>query len=102
MNDDFIPVKKTKKVSESDVEAAFVARVKELGGMALKFTSPSRRAVPDRIVLMPNNRAYFCELKAPGARPTAAQHREHVRLRDLGFTVDVIDNLNDAKNWSPR
>jgi hypothetical protein len=43
----------------------------------------------------------FCELKAPGKKPTPEQQREHARLRDLGFTVDVIDNLEAAKTWQP-
>jgi len=38
---------------EKDIERALVQRVKELGGMAEKFVSPTRRAVPDRIVTLP-------------------------------------------------
>ena len=102
MTDDFQPTKKVKKIRESDVEAAFVARVKSLGGIAYKFTSPSRRAVCDRLVLMPKGRASFCELKAPGEKPTAAQQREHALLWSLGFVVDVIDNVSAAKTWEPK
>ena len=38
---------------EKDIEAAFVKRVKSLGGTAEKFTSPNRRSVPDRLVTLP-------------------------------------------------
>ena len=82
---------------ERDVEKHLVKRVKAAGGIAYKFTSPGRRSVPDRLVLMPpdllddSQRAIFVELKAPGKTATPAQLREHGRLRDLGFRVEVID-----------
>lgn len=102
MNDDFRPVKKVRKVRESDVEEAFRLRVKALGGVAKKFRTPAARAAPDRICLFPGNRVWFVELKRPGETPTPEQQREHAFLRSFGFTVDVIDNINDAKNWNPR
>jgi hypothetical protein len=79
-------------VLEKAVEAYLVARIKSLGGLALKFTSPSRRNVPDRIVLLPGARITFVELKAPGKLPTAGQQREHMRLWALGFAVLVLDS----------
>jgi len=102
MVDDFRPVKrKPKPVRESQVEDDFVARVKSLGGIAAKFTSPGRAAVPDRLVLFPGGIAMFCELKRPGEVPTPAQLREHTLLRSLGFRVDVISTREDAKKWTP-
>ena len=77
---------------ERDIEAHLVKRVKEAGGIAIKFTSPQRRSVPDRIVLMPGGVVWFAELKAPGKKPTEALEREHARLRALGFRVEVIDS----------
>lgn len=76
---------------ESDIEAHLVKRVKERGGIAYKFTSPSRRSVPDRICALPGNVIIFCELKRPGGAPTEAQTREHQRLRELGCKVLVLD-----------
>lgn len=76
---------------ERDVEAYLVAQVKTLGGMAVKHTSPARRSVPDRLVLLPLGRVVFIELKRPGGKPTEAQLREHDRLRALGMDVRVID-----------
>lgn len=77
---------------ESVIEAYLVKRVKEAGGTAYKFTSPQRRSVPDRLVLMPGGRAAFVECKATGEKPTEAQAREHARLWSLGFPVLVIDS----------
>ena len=78
---------------ESKIEAHLVKRVKDVGGAAYKFTSPQRRSVPDRLVLMPGGRATFVECKAAGKRPTDAQAREHSRLWALGFPVLVVDSI---------
>lgn len=91
-----------KVIRESVVEAAHMKSVKDQGGISFKFVSPSRRSVPDRLDLLPIPLAVrhvvaqyvrFTECKRPGEVPTPSQHREHERLRALGFTVDVVDSL---------
>ncbi|AVE48201.1 PDDEXK family nuclease [Serratia marcescens] len=79
---------------ESTIERHLVAQVKAAGGTAYKFTSPGRRSVPDRLVLLPGGRAVFVECKAPGEQPRPDQVREHNRLRALGFDVVVLDSKN--------
>lgn len=86
---------------ERDVENALVRRVKKLGGTCEKFTSPSARSVPDRIVTMPGGVIIFVELKAPGKKPTELQERDHARRRALGCDVRVIDNKEDADAFTP-
>ena len=86
---------------EKDVEAALVRRVKALGGLCEKFTSPGRRSVPDRIITMPNGQIIFVELKAPNKKPTDAQLKDHERRRALGCDVRVIDNKEDARAFTP-
>lgn len=86
---------------ERDVERALVKRVKALGGMAEKFTSPARRSVPDRLVTMPDGQIIFVELKAPGKKPTEAQERDHAKRRAMGCDVRVIDNKDDADAFTP-
>lgn len=86
---------------ERDVEKALVKRVKDLGGMCDKFNSPGRRSVPDRLVTMPGGRIIFVELKAPGKEPTENQYKDHARRRELGCDVRVIDNLEDARAFTP-
>lgn len=86
---------------EREVEKAFVARVAQLGGVAEKFTSPGRRAVPDRIVLLPGGEMLFVELKAPGRKPTRSQQADHDRRRALGYRVEVIDSIEAAKTFTP-
>lgn len=81
---------------ERNVEQALVRKVKSLGGMCEKFTSPGRRSVPDRIITMPNGRIIFVELKAPKKKPTENQLRDHAKRRALGCDVRVIDTVEDA------
>ena len=81
---------------EKDIENALVRRVKTLGGMCEKFTSPGRRSVPDRIITLPNGKIVFVEVKNTGKKPTPLQLRDHARRRELGCDVRVIDNMDDA------
>lgn len=87
---------------ESTIEQHAVAMFKALGDLPYKFTSPGRRNVPDRLRLceIPAEHrqivaryVQFIEFKATGEKPTAAQEREHARLRKLGFRVEVVDNI---------
>ncbi len=77
---------------EKDIEAYLVKRVKDLGGIAYKFTSPQRRSVPDRLCLLPGGFIFFVELKAPGKKPTPQQEREHLRIKALGIPCHVADS----------
>ncbi len=70
----------------------FVAAVKVVGGLALKFTSPGFDGVPDRIVLLPGGKMAFVEVKAPGEKPRPLQLARHRLLRRLGFRVYVLDD----------
>lgn len=86
---------------ERNIEQYLVRRIKRLGGMAEKFTSPGRRSVPDRLVTLPGGRVVFIELKAPGKNPTENQLRDHQRRRDLGCEVMVIDTKEGVDNAFP-
>ena len=77
---------------ESEIEKAVCDHVKKQHGIAYKFTSPGRRNVPDRMIVLPNGRVFFIEFKAPKKKPTEGQIREHQRLIDRGQTVYVVDD----------
>jgi hypothetical protein len=79
-------------ISERDIERRLVAKAKAAGGQALKWVSPGQAGVPDRIVLFPNGRIVFVELKSPRGKLSAIQARVIERLRNLGFEVRVIDS----------
>jgi len=77
---------------EKAIEQKFVAAVKAVGGLALKFTSPGFDGVPDRIALLPGGKMAFVEVKAPGEKPRPLQLARHRLLRRLGFKVYVLDD----------
>ena len=76
---------------EKTLERKLVEAVTRMGGLALKFTSPGMAGVPDRLLLLPEGRIAFVEMKAPGERPRPLQLYRHKQLRNLGFRVYVID-----------
>jgi len=71
---------------EREIEAYFVKRVKDVGGLCRKFVSPGRRGVPDQIVVYLGS-VFFVELKAPGEALRPEQEREHARLFEAGADV---------------
>ncbi|WP_291468939.1 VRR-NUC domain-containing protein [Acidovorax sp.] len=79
-------------VREREVEAELVRRVQAAGGQAYKFTSPGRRGVPDRLVLLPGRAPEFVELKRKGQKAKPHQVREHERMRAAGAVVHIIDD----------
>lgn len=88
-----------KTIAEKTLEARLVSKVKASGGVAYKFTSPSHRGVPDRMVLMPGAHIIFVEMKSPGKRPTSLQQLEIDRLRMMGFRVLVIDSAEGVDEF---
>lgn len=78
-------------VNEKSIEQRLAQMVKKAGGMAPKFVSPSFAGMPDRLILLPDGKMAFAELKAPGMKPRTLQVARHEMLRRLGFKVYVID-----------
>ena len=77
---------------EKNLERLLVRRVTDMGGLALKFVSPGMAGVPDRLVLLPDGKIAFVEMKAPGKQAKPLQRLRHEQLRDLGFRVYVVDS----------
>lgn len=78
--------------SEKAIEAYLVRKVKETGGICLKYASASVTGYPDRIVLLPGGRVVWVELKSKGQKPEKRQVIRIGELRGLGFRVEVIDS----------
>ena len=79
---------------EKSIESKLAAEVRRRGGLAPKFVSPGFDGVPDRLILLPNGRMAFAELKAPGKQLRPLQKRRKRQLETLGFRVFVIDNTD--------
>lgn len=90
---------------ERDVVKYLSKRVKQMGGEARKVRWEGRNSAPDWLVMLPAiqhpgvidldapGRTIWIELKAPGKKPTAAQAREHERMRKMGQRVEVVDSF---------
>nr|DAH94361.1 MAG TPA: Nuclease [Caudoviricetes sp.] len=82
---------------EKEIENDLINKAKKRGGIALKFTSPGYDGVPDRLVLLPNSKMGFVEVKAPGKKPRALQIARMQMLRSLGFKAYVLDDKKDTE-----
>jgi hypothetical protein len=80
---------------ESYIEKKYLEMVKKRGGMAIKLEAISCAGVPDRVVLMPNGRMFFVELKQEGKKPRPIQLARHKQLRELGYEVYVYDGTGE-------
>ena len=78
---------------EKQIEQKLVKAIKDMGGIAPKFVSPGFDGMPDRIVLLPDGHMAFVEVKAPDKKPRELQAARHKLLRNLGFKVYVLDNM---------
>ena len=86
------------KQIENDVETYLYNQAKKYDILCYKFTAPSTRGVPDRI-LIGNGKTIFLELKRPGEKPRKLQFAIHKRMREHGATVFVADTkelVNDV------
>lgn len=86
-------------MEESKIEKYLKKQIELLGGKALKFVSPGMSGVPDRIVLLPQGKIIFVELKAPGKKPRPMQKYRIKELRDLGFRVEIIDSIEKVNKF---
>ena len=73
--------------NEKDTEAFLRDEVKALGGRSYKWVSPGCAGVPDRIVILPNGRVFFVELKSERKTSSAQQRKRQAELRALGCAV---------------
>lgn len=84
---------------ESKIESWLVEQVKQMGGIADKFTSPANPGVPDRLVILPNGKIYFVELKASWGRLSKIQKWQRERYRKCGADVRCVKGMEQAKSF---
>ncbi len=84
-------------MQEANIEKYLKNYVEQRGGLCLKFISPSMRGVPDRIVLLPQGKIFFVELKVPGKKAMPHQERVHKLFKKLGIAVYTADSKQKVK-----
>lgn len=78
---------------ESSIEARLVKLVRVRGGLCFKFVSPGNPGVPDRIVITPEGRTVYVELKTEAGRLSAIQKWQHEEMRKRGAEVRTLKGL---------
>lgn len=84
---------------ERTIEAWIRKKIEARGGVFLKFTSPGRTGVPDRIAIFPDGRLVFVELKTETGKLTKVQAYVCKQLIDLKQTVCIVHGMNGAKQF---
>ena len=84
---------------EKQIEAYLVKKVKALGGVAYKFTSPAHRGVADRVVCLPTGAVWFIELKAPDGRLSPLQKIFADEMTRLKQNYCVLWSKEDVDTW---
>lgn len=79
-------------VSEKAIEAYLVRKVKDLGGVCLKYSNPGVVGYPDRVAVLPGGVTVWVELKSKGQKPNKVQQLRIGQLRQMGHNVAVVDS----------
>jgi len=85
---------------EKEVERACCDYAFRRGWFECKFTSPSRRGMPDRFFARARNgirRVVLVEFKRPGETPTEQQAELHKTLREHGVEVFWISSIDQMR-----
>ena len=84
---------------EKEIEQSLRRAVLKRGGLCLKFISPGWSGAPDRLVLLPEGRLGFIEVKAPGKKPRPLQMAVIANLAHIDFETWVIDSPAEVKKF---
>lgn len=81
-------------ISEKYLERTFSEKLNRTKKVwVIKLLSTFVKGLPDRMVICQGGYVGFAEIKTTGKKPTKIQLLIHSKLRALGFTVFVIDDL---------
>lgn len=84
-------------MTEAQIETRLVRMVRDRGGLCYKFISPNNPGVPDRIVITPDGRTIYVELKTCVGSLQRIQQWQIAEMRKRGADVRVIKGLDAAK-----
>ena len=81
-------------VGEKALEKTFSAYLNQTKNVwVIKLLSTFVKGLPDRLILCRGGYVGFAEIKTTGKKPTKIQTFIHDKLRQLGFVVVVIDDI---------
>ena len=81
-------------IGEKALEKTFSAYLNQTKNVwVIKLLSTFVKGLPDRLILCRGGYVGFAEIKTTGKKPTKIQTFIHDKLRQLGFVVVVIDDI---------
>lgn len=80
------------ETSEKSVERYLAERVKDLGGICLKYNNPGMVGYPDRVCLLPEGLTLWVELKGKDGRLKVIQQKRIDQIARIGHAVFVCDS----------
>ena len=83
-------------MKESTIEARLVRKVRAKGGLCYKFVSPNNPGVPDQIVITPDGRTIYVELKTPVGRLAKVQKWQHQEMRKRNAAVRTLWSADEV------
>lgn len=86
-------------MKESQIEARLVRMVRDRGGLCYKFVSPANPGVPDRIVITPDGRTLYVELKTEVGSLQRIQEWQIAEMKKRGADVRVLKGLAEVKQF---
>jgi hypothetical protein len=81
---------------ESKIERDFFKYVKGRGGLCLKQNPSWYVNIPDRLIILPGDKCFFLEFKAPGETPNPGQVKFARSLTKRHISVYWRDDLEKA------
>ena len=84
-------------MKEAAIEAKLARMVRERGGLCYKFVSPNQPGVPDRIIITPDGRVVFVELKTEIGRLAKIQKWQIGEMQKRNADVRVVKGLDQVK-----
>ena len=73
-----------------------------MGCLAIKIIRANKSGIPDLLILTPNGRALFIEVKKPGGVASKLQEYYVSFIRKLGFPAAVCYSVEDAISMVDR
>ena len=84
---------------EKDIEKKLGRQLEKFGCLYLKFVSPGNPGVPDRIVITPDGRTIYVELKTEIGRLSNIQKWQIERMLGHGVDVRKIKGWDEAEKF---
>lgn len=84
---------------EKTIEKKLKQEIEKRGGLCIKFTSPSTRGVPDRIVLLPTGEVHFVELKTEKGKLSKIQEVQIQAFLKRKAKVFLLKGLGDVEQY---